>query len=524
MSIERRIVTGLIVSASYIEDFIKIYHSDYIDSESAETLISWVLDYFSKHKKAPERKIEELFQSKLSTGKIQSKEVEQDIAEILEGLSRDYERTYADFDPAILIEDTENYFQKQQLIMLKEDIGECLDKGDVPEAHKLLAETKPVKLISVSSGKLLENKEAVFGAFDMNYEPLIRFGGALGELLDHQFVRDSFVGITAPEKRGKSFWLQEVAFQAHRSGSSVVYFEVGDMTEKQILRRMGVSLSGRHYMEKYCRPDYIPTLDCTHSQMGSCTRDEFITRDHYPFKEYKKSQIGKLSYWDLIGSVKSFDQYKSCTACRDCKKSDFDPALWYWLRGKQEPLTKEDAWELFQRQLERYGNNFRVEIFPRNLTTVEDLHTLLQEWERTQNFVPDVVVIDYADVLAPEKGQRDGRDVHNERWGRLRRLSQDWSSCVVTATQSNSMGSQASNLTDQHFSEDKRKNSHVTGMVVLNQDLVEKKKGLLRVGVTLSREEDFDPFSTVTVLERRSMGRIFLDSYPTPIDNQFKSK
>jgi hypothetical protein len=59
---------------------------------------------------------------------------------------------------------------------------------------------------------------------------------------------------------------------------------------------------------------------------------------------------------------------------------------------------------------------------------------------------------------------------------------------VVTATQTAARGYDAITQSQKHFSEDKRKLAHVTGMVGLNQTVKEKEKGIMRLNWIELRE------------------------------------
>jgi hypothetical protein len=112
-----------------------------------------------------------------------------------------------------------------------------------------------------------------------------------------------------------------------------------------------------------------------------------------------------------------------------------------------------------------------------------------------------VVVIDYADILAPEPGatKEDYRHQINVTWQALRRLSQDYHVLVVTATQSDASSYGARILRREHFSEDKRKYAHVTGMVGINQTEEEQGKGIFLLNWILLREGSYSPGRCVHV-------------------------
>ena len=83
--------------------------------------------------------------------------------------------------------------------------------------------------------------------------------------------------------------------------------------------------------------------------------------------------------------------------------------------------------------------------------SAEQLAAHVANGER-EGWVPDVIVLDYADLLALPSGmeKREGID---ETWRRLRRLSQDFHCCVVTATQGDAASYRASLIRAGNFSE-----------------------------------------------------------------------
>jgi hypothetical protein len=142
----------------------------------------------------------------------------------------------------------------------------------------------------------------------------------------------------------------------------------------------------------------------------------------------------------------------------------------------------------------------KLECTSNSTTNVGNIRTSIDE-EIKLGWVPDVVVIDYADILAPETGTSamDFRQQTNRTWQALRRLSQDYHILVVTATQSDAASYDTQLLTRKNFSEDKRKYAHVTGMVGINQNEEQKEIGVFRLNWILLREGIYYESRCVTV-------------------------
>jgi hypothetical protein len=147
--------------------------------------------------------------------------------------------------------------------------------------------------------------------------------------------------------------------------------------------------------------------------------------------------------------------------------------------------------------------------------TITQIKAILSTWEKTEAWVPDIIVIDYADLLTTER-EMDERPKQNKIWMGLRRLSQEnGQPLVVTATQADADSYDKFRLKMNNFSEDKRKFSHSTAFLGLNQDPNgrEKRIGLMRLNIIALREGDYNIQDEVTILMNLRRGRSFLSSY-----------
>ena len=143
-----------------------------------------------------------------------------------------------------------------------------------------------------------------------------------------------------------------------------------------------------------------------------------------------------------------------------------------------------DGFECFQaiRRISKRKSPFRVSIHPSSSCSALDIDGTLADWDR-EDWRPDVVIIDYADILAPPRGFRDTIDQIDETWKTLRRISQQRHCLVITATQSSSLayGKEDGLLGKRHFSGRKTKLAHVNGMIGINVTDAEREKGMARI-------------------------------------------
>jgi replicative DNA helicase len=153
-----------------------------------------------------------------------------------------------------------------------------------------------------------------------------------------------------------------------------------------------------------------------------------------------------------------------------------------------------------------------VVVFPAFAATVADIAAEIDALEYEYGFVPDVVVVDYADILAVENRNLSERGNIDAIWKRLKGMAAERHMLVVTASQSN-RGSIKKRTVDQtDTAEDIRKIAHVDVMISLNQQPDERDRGVMRLCVIAHRHREFSQNRQVQVLQQLGLGQPFLDS------------
>ena len=500
--IERKIITGFIISTEFIQQIRSNWNPRLIESSTAQVLIGWCIDYFDKYNKAPNKDIENIYTEKLRKGL--DKEKAEWIEMILESLSEEYEREQFNID--YLLDQTKTYFQERHLKLYIEDVSFELNQGNVLDAERLALTYNSV---AKEQGKVLDPfdesaKTKIKQSFAEREKPLIRFPKALGQFWNQELVRGGFVALMGREKIGKTFLLIELAMRAVKSRCNVAFFQAGDMTELQQLRRLAIYHAGRSDQARYCNGTYVPVLDCLLNQTDDCEED-IRENNTQIFKD--KKQIT----WDmLVNAVKQNPEHQVCHNCSKIKGSP-----WLEWHKPTQVLTWTQAYKHLRLFKKKYKKQFLLSSHANETLSISEIKSHLSIWEKQQNFVPDVIIIDYADILAPDAdfSRQDFRQQQNKIWQRLRNLSQEKYCLVITATQIKAQGYGKDLLTMSDFSEDKRKFSHVTAMYGLNQTPEEKRIGLMRINELVVREAEFDSFKPVTILQRLQIGKPFLGSY-----------
>jgi len=512
--IERRIATGLIVSADYCRSVSGWWRDEFIEAPEIRRIARWCLDHFAQYDCAPGRDVESIYMTSLRAGQIEKGEAGL-IEEILRRISDEYERADV-FNSGYLLDQTIDYVREREVRVHNEQVDELIDRGQTREAHELAGSFTPV---SIGASRGLEvgsvaGYERIEQAFAEGARPVIQYPGAIGQMLNSHLVRGGFVAFLAPEKRGKTWLTLDMAFRALRQKANVAFFQAGDLTEGQMLRRIAIHVARRSDDERYCRPYWRPVGDCVFNQFDTCRRaDRNCDHGVYDSSERDRFRDDPDSFQSLGELTKVAEQnpdYRPCdsSACRDRR-----PVVWLAQQKEKTPLGGPAAARAVRKFFERYRRRFRLATYASDTLTAAEVTSACAEWERQDDFVPDVIVVDYADLMTADV--REFRHRQDAIWRGLRGISQKRHALVVTATQADADSYKTGLLRLSNFSEDKRKFAHVTAMWGMNQspDGREKDLGILRINELVAREGAYSVLSQVTVLQDLRAGRPFLESF-----------
>lgn len=515
--IERRIVTGLILSTEYIEKVIPLLKIKWLKTQESKRITSWCLKYFKKFKQAPKGEIQNIYLSKMES-------LDNDVAGLIEdtlsSLSKEFKRKKLKFNVEYLFDETEKYLKKRQLQELIELAQEELDNDDLLEATLLASNFTPIETIKSNGVVPLGSAESIRKTYEDQFNPLFNYGNTpLGGMLNRSFCRGCFVSILAQNKLGKSFWLMDFGMKAIQAGCKVAFFQAGDMSREQQERRQGIWLTKKSDLPEYCNTLYIPTLDCVYNQNGECNLKRESTES--PFDNYTVDQLrgqaqdNNVTQKELKDCVNDNPKHKPCYNClRGLGKNAFrfKGTIWYNKRKPVKPLIWKDVYKIVNKKWKKKLQRMRLVSYSTDTLTVNMIKQELNIMEK-QGFIADVVLIDYIDLLAPDTDTKTMslRDQENMKWKRMRSLSLSKNNLIITPTQADAKSFNQKILNKTNFSEDKRKLDHCTAMYGLNMTEQEKKKGVSRINDLVSR--DTEGGKIVHVMQRLQIGRPVLGSF-----------
>lgn len=527
--IERKIIQGLITSTVYIKDIRPIWNANLLESSTAKLISLWCIEFFDRYKEAPGKNIETIFFTKLKNG--MDKDIAEEIEEdILPGLSEEYEET--GINAAHLSDITIEYFKERQYLAFSKGIESILLKNDggkggtVNKVEEYINNFKFIK--NEESGQVVdfsktESKENIRNAFKTLKDPVIRFPKQLGKFLNDQLYPGAFVGILAPEKRFKTFWLLEFAIRGCRQNKKVAFFQAGDMNEADQIKRIGMRLCNAPDSETYANEYYRPVRDCLRNQFNACDKKEREC-DFGIFSEDEFTDDADLFELQLTKDqlveayeLNSEDNYRPCYNCAEYDKEKLG-APWLEKVAAADPITDVDVIEAADAFFIKYNRQFKLATYANGTLSVNMIESCLTEWEQEDGFIADVILIDYLELLKPSKSG-EHRQEQNQIAKDIRKLSQTPRKgilpLIIAPTQADAGAYDVSSLKLKNFSEDKRKYAHVTSMIGINQDPkgIEKAIGITRLNELIKRVGDFNQNNQVTVLQDISRAKAFTSSY-----------
>ena len=429
---ERKIVRAMAHRRSVLGPVAVRWQKGSFSSDWADIVGSWCVDFWKKHGKVPGNALEGIAANWAES------QGNQDRVELVgkflsSVLSKPDDKT---IPSSHLIDLAGRHFNEVAKRKFADKVQGAVDSGQWDKVDEYVRDLRRIELGAGAEVDVMQDAKAWERALNYSEKPpLIIHSGGLKRFFGHSLTPGSFVSFQAPEGTGKSFMLMDMAYRAATQRRKTLFVEIGDMTEDQVMRRFIQRAAGRPLSNKTVEwPVKINLLD--------------------------KS-------WDIKREPRSF---KNSLAITDAKK--------VFARIQKERIKSSRSF-------------LKLKCFPTGMISVAGIKGIVEDLA-FRDWVADAVILDYADLLAPPAGIKDGREKINATWEALRGLS-TWGHLplVVTATQTNRDSYKRQNITRHNVSEDKRKLAHVTGMIGINQTEEEKKMGGMRLNWNKLREDEF---------------------------------
>jgi len=488
---EKRIVVGLIISTEYIEQVLPIFRLDYFVNSYLQVLASWSFSFYEQYQKAPFKHIKDIFNAE---SRLLSDTETELIQILLTDIGNNYEKE--DINLEYWVEMTSDYFRSRELEITVNNISVLKEKGNLEEAELEIENFRKVTLemdqgIIINPGDI-KIQEEIYDQRDRLEKEFFVLPGDLGKYLGNQ-KRGDVVGYFGPAKKGKTWTLINNYKYGILSKRRTLFWSI-EMTRTEVLPRTNKAFFPMVDTED---GDYtFPVFDCAHNQTGNCAdrNSETIIMDN--------------------GDYISDPAHKICTKCmRDPLQSErkrFEMSVYQDTirRQKDDIFAIREKHRLVKDIWNRYG---RLAVHPKYSLTYDKMMRDVDVLWRKEKWTPDIAIIDYVDILGINSSFDDYR-LDDEKWKLLAKIAGKLNILVITATQGNKAAHTAPVLDATHQGGFYGKNRHVNLMVGLNQNAEDRKRGIMRFGITEARSVANNGELCVVLQDFKS-GQSYLDSY-----------
>lgn len=488
-SVEKQIITAMIVSTKFLAKVSLIIDLDFFVNEYAQIIGKWTLEYYAVYKKAPQENIQQIYEAHKSN-------IDKAAADLISTYLVNISDSYLDADGMnddYVYDNALAYFDRRDMELRMQKAQGLLLVGKDDEAKSVLT-AKTMLNKAVGGWETVFDKEAIIQTYNEEDRTVFSMPGALGEMIG-PIQQGWFIAVLGGFKIGKSFSLQEFAVSALTHRKRVAFFSL-EMGIDDCRKRFYSRITG-----KGGEGDFLfPVFDCLKNQTGSCPKSYHRTNT----VTLRASVKDKLEYNPV---------YAPCTYCRTNSPKDYIPETYFQPLTVKKPSLKRMIKDISSFE-SMYGDKILFRAFPRFSASVDDLRAALDALELQDSFIPDVVVVDYADILRPSKGvsNKEPRYGIDDIWKNLSALAAERRCIVITASQGNRGSLKKVQKEEADVAEWIGKIGHVDMFIALNQTPMEKKKGVLRYSLLAHRHKDFNPMDNVIVLQHLKTGQACLDS------------
>jgi replicative DNA helicase len=383
-------------------------------------------DYLDRFHKPPADHLPDIMEDKLKSDNAE--------AALYKNIILNIRNTQAEINTEYVVHKLETFIKRQSLRTVAVELTKALQQDteeSLENAEQLISQSRSSALQLFDPGTRLSDKNKALSFLDFSNEC---FPTGIPELDKRGFgpTRKEMLMLIAPAKAGKSFFLTHLAKMAIVNRLKVVHVTL-EMSE------------GR------CSQRYFQTLYSIAKR-----------KDISPSIKFKKDDQNRII---------SFDQV---TLTPKHTLQDLD------IRQKLEKII--DKWAL--RQLD----NIFIKEFPTGGLTVNGLEAYLDNLEATQQFVPDLVILDYPDLMELEGEMRFALDT---LFKNLRgRIAVRRNVALAVVSQSNRSGAKAKTVEGTDVAEAWNKVQHADTTITLSATAAEKRLGLARLYVAAGRNDE----------------------------------
>lgn len=407
-----------------------------------------IYEFIDRYKKAPKDHIADLLTDKIDD-KANKREAEL-YKDILLGISDQYPTINSEY----VMGQLENFVKRQSLRVIAVDLAKALQKDtdeSLEEAERLITQSSRQSASVFDPGLRLSDKNRVLDFLD---QQSACFPTGIPELDRRGFgpTRKELWLYVAAAKRGKTWMLIQLAKMA-------------------MIHRLRVCHVTLEMSEERCTQRYMQAL------FAMAKRKERVQ-----VTKFERDQLGRMT---------GFEEHDMMP-----KLSIDDPKI-------REKLAKK---------IDKFGprllENVFVKQFPTGHLTMRQLEAYLDSLESNERFAPDLLILDYPDLMKVDKDNL--RLSIDEIYKEIRGLGIMRNMAVAVVTQSHRAAAKAKHVGSENVAEAYSKVAHADCIITYNQTDAEKKMGLARLFVAGGRNDEDQ--ITLVISQNYAMGIFAVDS------------
>lgn len=368
---------------------------------------------------------------------------------VLENIYSNKDKVNTEF----VLDDLNNFIKMQQMKMDIKDTAELLHKGKIDEAESKLYNSKRSKLELFEPGIFFGKDRERTLAFKENIKSSqILTGIPSLDNFGHVPTKKELYTAMGRAGRGKSWFLIYLAKMALLQRKKVLHLSL-EMGYERILAR---------YLQAF---------------FALGTRKSSLRLKNIIFKEDEFGYVSNLNYKVITKNIRTLEE------------DDIEKYL-----DKKLDILKDP--------------NLLIKCFPTGTLTVEMLESFLNNLEFYSDFVPDMILLDYLDLM---NVNIDNKRNDLSRLGiELRGIANRFNAALVNVAQTNRVAEGIRVLTRKFLGEDFTKVQTTDVFITLNSTEVEKELGLLRIFVDKGRNEQDG--QTILISNNLTIGQFYLSS------------
>jgi len=406
------------------------------EDDWARLLSNWICEYVRSYGVAPCDNIYKLALER--RGSILDEDTADSVCSFTKAIAA-YREEHADlFRNHKFVADTVlTWARRRSLEVLGQQINNAMDDGNVARAEEALHRYAEIRRVECTATDIMQDIGRIASAYDEDDGELMTLKGDLGRMTG-PLARGDLMLIMGESGTGKSWVSMEIGMQAMKQGLSVLYVNL-ENSDRQMVRRIYSNMTGLPKTTMRCRFPYFRKVD---SVFDDETGEETATK------------------WEIC----------------------------YREKVLSPPSTSSDDIAAFlkRQRLETNGGRFYLMSFPPRTLSVRDLERELDNLRDFKNFIPDVVIVDYIDLLRPEVREDRRLQIDSICLG-LRSMALARDILIISPTQINRAG-YGRDVRKENMSENIGNINHSAVVWGLNHTDREKDAGITRIRVLKRRD------------------------------------